>query len=759
MNPSKGNAPPRRYGFACLICRRRKIKCDGKKPNCANCIKVKELCSYKETPSYNSHLFNQLQQSKKRLDSLESQLRDLASLDREERDHRLTEILREFDHLNMEEISPSQATDMSHSYETENDAEGENLPYGNPADFSIGEHGTYYGATSRFHPLDCHENCSVKNSGTEEQEHKTSEEYHRKWLGSNSKYQESLENMALENLKQYTSVPLDICATLLQIYWTWQAPLHNCVYRRCFYRDLALGGPYCSPFLVNVILAHACRHLKDDDPRYTSLERGKHFMEKAKQELLIELEQEKPKIPTIQGLLILGGRQCAIGKNSEGWLYTGMANRMVTDLGLHLYKGNLKGLDGLDPDDLEVRKRLYLSAYAWDKSISLCLGRPPSLPALPYSPDSLFDLSDNDVQWQPVYPKQGGKTYPSTKSLNTLNFIHFCKLAKIINEAYEKVYSRRIQYLKLQCILELENKLRDFHQCLPDQLRIQPKDSSEYCLPPHIFCLNILCHTMLILIYRPFFAWSRHERLKDHPLAHRAQQVCTEEATKVNEHFRRYGQTFNFQNQTYLASYCVYTAATVDIQQIRHEDTTLATAAATRLSVTLNMLESEAKQTPGIKRSIDIIKSHLTRQQESEKPPNAQCFSSDGTRVKLETISTPLSLQIPNYSNSSYSLDSGLATASPHTQLESPLCRYPQNTARAPVRLQMHPGNPEMTHHRQTQNFSAHAPEENIGSLMTQAMDVDTTWTDWGFFNAGGGFVQDNRGWAPFDSTNNFNIP
>lgn len=40
---------------------------------------------------------------------------------------------------------------------------------------------------------------------------------------------------------------------------------------------------------------------------------------------------------------------------------------MVTDLGLHLYKGNLEGLEGLDPDDLEVRKRLYLSAYIWDK--------------------------------------------------------------------------------------------------------------------------------------------------------------------------------------------------------------------------------------------------------------------------------------------------------------------------------------------------------------------------------------------------------
>ena len=79
---------------------------------------------------------------------------------------------------------------------------------------------------------------------------------------------------------------------------------------------------------------------------------------------------------------------------------------MITDLGIHLSWGNLEGLDGLEPDDLEVRKRLYLSAYHWDKygkpqtletfvpnyfyrSISLCLGRQPCLPDLPYAPDSL----------------------------------------------------------------------------------------------------------------------------------------------------------------------------------------------------------------------------------------------------------------------------------------------------------------------------------------------------------------------------------
>lgn len=142
MNPSKNQSTPRRYGFACLMCRRRKIKCDGKKPNCANCVKAKEICSYKESPSYNVHLVHQLQLSKRRVDDLEGQLRDLAGLDHDERDRRLSDIVRDFDHLNMAETSPSQMTELSQSYDTDKETGGEDLPYGKPADFSVGEHGT-----------------------------------------------------------------------------------------------------------------------------------------------------------------------------------------------------------------------------------------------------------------------------------------------------------------------------------------------------------------------------------------------------------------------------------------------------------------------------------------------------------------------------------------------------------------------------------------------------------------------------------------
>lgn len=81
---------------------------------------------------------------------------------------------------------------------------------------------------------------------------------------------------------------------------------------------------------MNVIYAHACRHAKPDDERFAGFEKGEYFLRKAKLLLLEEFDRPKPRISTIQGLIILGGRQCAVGRSSEGWLYTGMVSHLDT---------------------------------------------------------------------------------------------------------------------------------------------------------------------------------------------------------------------------------------------------------------------------------------------------------------------------------------------------------------------------------------------------------------------------------------------
>lgn len=107
------------------------------------------------------------------------------------------------------------------------------------------------------------------------------------------------------------------------------------------------------------------------------------------------------------------------------------AIRMIKDLGLHLNSAAHRLSEDLEPDDLEARKRLFLSAYAWDKSISLCLGRPPSLTEMPYSPSSLLDDSGDSEPWTPFYLGEGDVTYPPTPALTTLSFISFCQLSMV----------------------------------------------------------------------------------------------------------------------------------------------------------------------------------------------------------------------------------------------------------------------------------------------------------------------------------------
>ena len=464
------------------------------------------------------------------------------------------------------------------------------------------------------------------------------EDYHRRWLKSNARFQPSWETRAYERLNADLSQPgIDGASAklLVEIYWAWQAPLHNCVYRRCFFRDMALDGPYFSKFLLNVILAHACRHTKTEDPTFSNFEKGESFLKRAKA-LLVE-EMEVPKIPTIQGLLILGGRQCAIGRNSEGWLYTSMAISMIRDLGLHLPKPAGHLLTEMEPDDLEARKRLYLSAFAWDKSISLCLGRPPQLREMPYQTECLFDNADDEQEWKPVHfcmidPVSAIPTISHTTS----TFTAFCKLAGMADKLYAELYSPSVKNTNACNIQELEHQIREIYGCLPTCLRLHHDDPETPSPPPHILCLNVFYHTLLILLYRPFCELE-NTPATDATFSDHARKVCTQEAALVNIHFQAYGRAFNYQNQTYLLSYCVYTAATIEVQHLRDRDELVAIAAAKRLSTTLSMLEVEAEQTPGIRRSVDIIRSQIGRMPRSH--PIAQSHQVE--RLTTGTDGTP----------------------------------------------------------------------------------------------------------------------
>jgi hypothetical protein len=138
--------------------------------------------------------------------------------------------------------------------------------------------------------------------------------------------------------------------------------------------DMVIGGPSYSPLLLTVLCAHSAR--------FDSRETSEMLVSRAR--LLLGAEIHRPSsISTAQALLQLSARDLAYGSISQAWLYSGMAFRMVSDLGLHHSTARIATLGCLGAEDLEIRRRLFWSCYLWDKAISLYLGRTPVMPDLP----------------------------------------------------------------------------------------------------------------------------------------------------------------------------------------------------------------------------------------------------------------------------------------------------------------------------------------------------------------------------------------
>lgn len=243
-------------------------------------------------------------------------------------------------------------------------------------DLSVDEHGKicYYGPTSAVHdpPQEDSPMSVAPTSGSSSTRAEMSS-----YLASYVRESAAWEDFALRNAALETGIPHQVMAKLLHLHWTWVAPMFMWTYRPAFIReffvslrvtqpaaytvanlhlgDMTTGGRYYSEFLLTVICAHAAKY---HEPHYAEplLARSRRLLGSA--------IQEPSSIPTVQALLQLSARDVAHGQISQAWVYSGIAFRMASDLGLQHSSQNIKGLK---PVDLEVRRRLFWSCYFWDK--------------------------------------------------------------------------------------------------------------------------------------------------------------------------------------------------------------------------------------------------------------------------------------------------------------------------------------------------------------------------------------------------------
>ncbi|QDS71093.1 hypothetical protein FKW77_009103 [Venturia effusa] len=416
---------------------------------------------------------------------------------------------------------------------------------------------------------------------------------------------------------------------LLNIYWNRQHHNLLLIYRPLFMRDWGTGGPYFSKLLLNAILFAAAkfspRTEMRKEPNWAGSS-GYQFRERFTR-LLGEAMGES-RITTIQALITLASSLFAIETTakSTAWLYSGIAFRMITDLGLHLDGVELLKRNKISPEELECRRRVFWGAFSFDKIHSMYFGRPVTLQETQMRvPIEFLDDYEELEQWTPleqlnnaVSPDYPRPTHPGGPSYSVMTFTAMCKvsvvLGRILNDIYsESAYNHGTSLTQAQTQLfaqtqkVLDDSLESCAMQFPLEIRFEPWVTGEPLSlqrtpTPTVLSLHCLYHISMILLHRPYLT---RGHLYDEHLAEISLQKCASAAIRLAQIARVYCHAFTVRRTPYFIAYSAYVAITILIRVSAHLPQ--GSSAQKSLHICLGILSDSEKTNQGVKRASFVV--------------------------------------------------------------------------------------------------------------------------------------------------------
>ncbi|KAE8382480.1 fungal-specific transcription factor domain-containing protein [Aspergillus bertholletiae] len=150
-----------------------------------------------------------------------------------------------------------------------------------------------------------------------------------------------------------------------------------------------------------------------------------------------------PGIERIQSLLILALyilRTPSSISNLGGWHIIGFAVRYAVELGMHR---NIKcgGPRAQDPYRMEIRRRVFWSAYVLDRAVSLTLGRPFALSENDIDVDLPFALEQIPIRPKDIQYLDFSVAPADQKAADLSSFVHLCRLRRLESRIKQELYS------------------------------------------------------------------------------------------------------------------------------------------------------------------------------------------------------------------------------------------------------------------------------------------------------------------------------
>ncbi|KAF4283405.1 hypothetical protein KXX16_007462 [Aspergillus fumigatus] len=472
-------------GTACSACKTRKLKCSGISP-CTNCIKNNVECTFdasadKRRRGALKRKVNQLEEKEELLIQLVSTLRESGT----RRTIQLLNLIR----------SNASLSEIQLYIDTQLKSELEQTP----------ELIEVCNEIQRFEPMGS-----------------------RSWRRILDAQRAFVEPLFRVPAAPWTTVTADdeFVSHLISLWFTWVHPFYYWIDRELFLRDMqsgSLDSKFCSPFLVNAILADACAY----SDSLESDAQGARFYNEAKR--LLDKEEGRITLATAQGLGVLWICASMTRKDRHGWIHQSQLAYAVQDLFPSITPP--KDVDGEALDLVRAANVTIwgLSNIAMTHAVSsrkASLIKPPRkirLPPITHDPDT--DL------WVP-YPTESEKLQAHT----LCTFRALCSLNEIAYDITYPHFHGEVSSSETEKTDELQRRLREWQSELPPCLK--KRDAIEV---PHVLCLHMYQHALIITVYERLCNTGQNGQ-SDHRLFHMMpkshQEACLSSARSISQLMR-----------------------------------------------------------------------------------------------------------------------------------------------------------------------------------------------------------------------------
>ncbi|KAG0334314.1 hypothetical protein BG000_008431 [Podila horticola] len=348
------------------------------------------------------------------------------------------------------------------------------------------------------------------------------------------------------------SVPLvDIQPDLIESYFRHVHPFLLVLHKPSFFRRLHDPKDPVPDFLLAAMYAVASHYVpgrEEDGRRYFQLWLSR-----------LDDTMDKPRLSTIQALLMIIKYQEGV-KNTGFYFRTYMYTQMVIVLAreLQLHKATHVNAK-LDPENHEVRRRLFWAIFVLDQFLAVSQGR---------------TMSFREVEPEADLPRTDNEDPNDIEEIETIeNAVEYIKLVKIDHQALILVRKFLTKVVAPEETIPqglfLHQAMLAWKANLPPRLQLATNMSPH---TPFVAMLHILYHACAIMVQR---CYCEDPSISDLEVAAVSRETCTVSATNItviiDDLYTNHGMvplTYPLRG-CYFIIYCLIAAATIQVNDLR----------------------------------------------------------------------------------------------------------------------------------------------------------------------------------------------